>query len=218
MENEILINRLINAIESPDWWIIGITLVNAIFMAWLGWRQYKLQKQQIYQQEYNIYSRLYPIVEEMDRIINCYLFYLLYSYCTKESHDFYINKIEEISKCIDDLEDNRIDFELKFSQNKDAIFAYKSIMKTICSIYQTFFNLYFELEEENKNLEQVRFIISKELIWRNDDKIVETILLLIDDEDERKLMKISLQNYLEKKSYLRNYKLLDKIQKRCYGG
>lgn len=212
MENEILINRLINAIESPDWWIIGITLVNAIFMAWLGWRQYKLQKQQIYQQEYNIYSRLYPIVEEMDRIINCYL---LYSYCTKESHDFYINKIEEISKCVDDLEDNRIDFELKFSQNKEAIFAYKSIMKTICSIYQTFFNLYFELEEENKNLEQVRVIISKELIWRNDDKIVEAILLLMDDEVERKYMEFRLQNYLEKKSYLRNYKLLDKIQKRC---
>ena len=48
-ETKILLNRLAEEVEQlnePDWWVIGITVVNALIMAWLGWRQYKLQKQQ----------------------------------------------------------------------------------------------------------------------------------------------------------------------------
>ena len=55
-ETKILFEQLIEAINSPDWWTIGITsiiaLINAGFLAWLGWRQYKLQKQQNKIQEY----------------------------------------------------------------------------------------------------------------------------------------------------------------------
>ena len=41
-ETKILLNKLVEAVDSPDWWAIGITIVNALIMAWLGWRQYKL--------------------------------------------------------------------------------------------------------------------------------------------------------------------------------
>ena len=30
--NQIEINRIVEAINSPDWWIIGITAVNAVIM------------------------------------------------------------------------------------------------------------------------------------------------------------------------------------------
>ncbi|MBQ8735954.1 MAG: hypothetical protein IJY75_08300 [Bacteroidaceae bacterium] len=73
-EIKILLNRLAEEVEklnSPDWWIIGITVVNALIMIWLGWRQDKLQqrqtelqKQQILQQEYEIYSQLYKLVKK----------------------------------------------------------------------------------------------------------------------------------------------------------
>ena len=39
-------------VNRPDWWTIGITAVNAVIMVWLGWKQYKLQKQQNKIQEY----------------------------------------------------------------------------------------------------------------------------------------------------------------------
>ena len=56
-ESKILLNRLVDEVEklnSPDWWAIGITVVNALMMVWLAWRQYKLQQRQTKQQEWNI--------------------------------------------------------------------------------------------------------------------------------------------------------------------
>ena len=58
-ETQILIEKLIEAIDSPDWWIIGITVVNALIMAWLGWKQFQLQKRQTKQQGYELYRKLY---------------------------------------------------------------------------------------------------------------------------------------------------------------
>ena len=49
-EANILLHRLVEEVEKlnePDWWVIGITVVNALIMVWLAWRQYQLQKQQV---------------------------------------------------------------------------------------------------------------------------------------------------------------------------
>lgn len=38
-ETKIYLDKLIEAVEelnSPDWWAIGITVVNALIMIWLG--------------------------------------------------------------------------------------------------------------------------------------------------------------------------------------
>ena len=82
-ESKILLNRLVDEVEklnSPDWWVIGITFVNALIMVWLGWKQYKLQQrqtklqeQQILQQEYEIYSKLYKLVKRADVEIEHFL-------------------------------------------------------------------------------------------------------------------------------------------------
>ena len=45
-ETKILLYRLVEEVEQlnePDSWIIGITVVNALIMAWLACRQYKQQ-------------------------------------------------------------------------------------------------------------------------------------------------------------------------------
>ena len=67
-ESEILLNRLVEEVEKlnePDWWVIGITIVNAAFMAWLGWRQYKLQQQQTKIQEHEVYKSLYSLINSI---------------------------------------------------------------------------------------------------------------------------------------------------------
>ncbi len=219
MENEILFERLIDAIKTPDWWTLGITSVitiaNVCIMVYLGWMQYKLQKQQVCIQEYPVNQRLYSLVREMDIIIHIDLLHLLVYYPSspKMLDDFCFNKIEKISKCIDELGANRIDFELKFSEGKDIVFVYECILGTIRSIYQSFC-----LNHSDKNLEQVKFLVSTQDIWKDDNKIMEIFLLLFDDENEISSIKLRLQNYIEKKSYLKNYYLLDKIRNRCYGG
>ena len=67
-ETKILLNRLVDEVEklnSPDWWVIGITVVNALVVAWLAWRQYQLQKQQVKFQEYEMYKELYLFSHDM---------------------------------------------------------------------------------------------------------------------------------------------------------
>ena len=75
-ENSILLNRLVEAIEeqnSPDWWTIGITIINAIIMVWLGWRQYQLQKQTTKYQEYETFKELYLLLLEMNDFFNDFI-------------------------------------------------------------------------------------------------------------------------------------------------
>ena len=54
-ETKIYLDKLIEAVNSPDWWSVGATIFAAIAAAvitWvLGWRQSKLQKQQLKIQE-----------------------------------------------------------------------------------------------------------------------------------------------------------------------
>ena len=65
-----ILQELVETVNRPDWWTIGITsaitIINAAIMVWLGVKQYQLQKQQTKlqerqtkQQEYDIYRRLY---------------------------------------------------------------------------------------------------------------------------------------------------------------
>ena len=75
-ESKILLNRLVDEVEklnSPDWWVIGITVVNALVVAWLAWRQYQLQKQQVKFQEYEIYKELFLFVKDIYDISNSFL-------------------------------------------------------------------------------------------------------------------------------------------------
>ena len=55
-ETKILLNKLIETVGSPDWRSIGIAsaiaIVNAGFMIWIGFRQSKLQEQQLKIQEH----------------------------------------------------------------------------------------------------------------------------------------------------------------------
>ena len=70
-ETKILLHRFVEEVEklnSPDWWVIGITIVNALIMAWLGWRQYKLQLQQTRIQEHEVYKSLYLLIKSIHSI------------------------------------------------------------------------------------------------------------------------------------------------------
>ena len=69
--------QLIDALDGPDWWSIGITIVNAMIMVWLGSSQYKLQKRQTElqqrqteAQEYEIYKRLYMLLVQVHNEVN----------------------------------------------------------------------------------------------------------------------------------------------------
>lgn len=137
-----LINRLIESIDklnSPDWWTIGITIVNALIMVWLGWRQYKLQQrqtklqeQQTLQQEYDIYSRLYKLVKSADLEIDHFLDEITESLgvipSRKAENGFLKLKLDYIEKLRKDLEENAIDFEIKFNKEFFDLEGYRKVL------------------------------------------------------------------------------------------
>lgn len=134
-ETKILLNNLIDEVErlnDPDWWVIGITTVNALIMAWLGWRQYKLQQQQVCQQEYDIYSKLYKLVKSADIEIDHFLdeiteLFALIS-CERTMHGFLQQKLDYLEQLRKDLEQNAIDFEIKFTKAFFDLRGYRNIL------------------------------------------------------------------------------------------
>ncbi len=141
-ETKILLNNLIDEVgrlNDPDWWTIGITIVNALIMVWLGWRQYKLQQrqtklqeQQTLQQEYDIYSRLYKLVKSADLEIDHFLDEITESLgvipSKKAENGFLKLKLDYVEKLRKELEGNAIDFEIKFNKEFFDLEGYRELL------------------------------------------------------------------------------------------
>lgn len=131
-ETKILLNKLVEAVDSPDWWAIGITVVNALMMVWLGWRQYKLQQRQVRQQEYEIYSKLYKLVKRADVEIEHFLDEIVESLgvirSKRADNGFLKLKLDYIERICNDLEQNAIDFEIKFTKDFFDLDGYRDIL------------------------------------------------------------------------------------------
>ena len=158
-ETKILLNKLVEAIDSPDWWAIGITAFNALIMAWLAWRQVKLQRQQtqlqeqqIRQQEYEIYNRLYKLVKNVDAEIDRYLDEIIDSLGVipwKRAKDGFLQrKFDYFLELRNELEQNALDFEIKFSKEFFNLGAYRSILAVMIHNLQLLDQQYHELYQD----------------------------------------------------------------------
>ena len=147
-ETQVVLSELIKVISRPDWWTIGITVVNAAIMVWLGWRQYKLQQQQTElqkrqteAQEYEIYRRLYLLVNNANNEIDEFLKNLYMG--TWQPHiqidkDYLLRKQKYIEQLRKDLSENYWDYKLKFSQESFNADGYHRILSQMFYILQQF--------------------------------------------------------------------------------
>ena len=137
-----ILQELVEAVNRPDCWAIGITAVNALFLGWLAWRQYQLQKQQtklqeqqIRQQEYAIYSQLYKLVKKADVEIDEYLSEITRSLGVvpwKRAEDGFLQrKLDYLLELRKDLEQSAIDFEIKFSKDFFDLEGYRHILSSM---------------------------------------------------------------------------------------
>ena len=147
-ETQVVLSELIKVISRPDWWTIGITIVNAAIVVWLGWRQYKLQQQQTElqkrqteAQEYEIYRRLYLLVNNANNEIDEFLKNLYMG--TWQPHiqmdkDYLLRKQKYIEQLRKDLSENYWDYKLKFSQESFNADGYHRILSQMFYILQQF--------------------------------------------------------------------------------
>lgn len=123
--------KLTDFITNPEWWNVGATIVAAIVAAMItylfGKRQEKLQqlqtellKRQTEAQDFEVYRKLYPLVYSANSRIIWFmedLWASLWEPTYKfKGENFLSIRITEIDRLINELSQNRIDFELKFSK------------------------------------------------------------------------------------------------------
>ena len=217
------LERLVEAVSGPDWWVIAITIVNAVIMAWLGWRQYllqrqqtKLQEQQVRQQEYEIYRQVYSLVKKADREISSFLDVISESLGViphiRADGDFLQIKYKDIKLIISDIQENSINYEIKFSRDFFDFQGYNYILSRM-----TFILKYFE-ELVQKDIVTFSNSLSIKSIDGDMDKgTVYYIIKHIKDVRHREVLGSYLLDFIEAKRKLNNNgtELLEKIRKHC---
>ena len=130
-------------ITSPDWWSVIATFLAAFVAAWITYKfakrqnelqeqQIKLQEQQILQQEYEIYSKLYKLVKRANAEIDYFFDEIIGTLgvvaCMKAEDGFLKLKLDYIEQLCKDLEQNAIDFEIKFTKDFFDLDGYRDIL------------------------------------------------------------------------------------------
>ena len=227
-ETKILFEQLIEAINSPDWWVIGITIVNAGIMVWLGWEQYRLQQQQtklqkqqtIAQQrqtealEYEIYRRLYVLLSNANAEIEGFVRNILDSYWEANYNidkDYLCRKKSEIDKLKEDLKEGEIDCKLKFSKDILDIEGYINILGVMSNIiFKTIRSI---------NCDEVSFYQMLQIECeqgKDDEAFVNEIIARIKNKNTALILRRNFKEFIEQKGALNiNDKLLNEILNRC---
>ena len=223
-ESKILIEKLIEAIDSPDWWIIVITLINAIIMLWLGWRQYKLQKQQTYlqkqqvqQQEYELYKQMYIQIDKVEIFIEIFLSKLvviLFEWGEQE-------RINEIDKIINDAKslgitfmESTYDIELKGCGNVIDVQGYYDALQEIK--YTTMY-LKYMLEKDMIDIhinKKVDVINDEIYLTKNNAKLASLIVDCCNDEYYQKQLKKKIFKCVDMIDNANKSHIRDEIKKR----
>lgn len=216
-ETKIYLDNLIEAVEkldSPDWWAIGITVVNALIMIWLGWKQYTLQKQQTNAQEFSTYRDLYNVIKEANFQIDNFLANL-WKAEWRPTYQFDANFIkdryDELSNLCRILNDNITDYELKFSKDFIDINGYHSISQLMLRVYRDM----SRLASENK----IIYIEGMQRIFYNqdneDEAYIDAVSRQFVNEGIRQYIKSNLESFVRERDNVRNNNVLEKIRERC---
>ena len=224
MEQEIqaVLSELIDVIRRPDWWTIGITIVNAAIMVWLGWRQYKLQQQQTElqkrqteAQEYEIYRRLYLLVNNANNEIGEFLKNLFMG--TWQPHiqmdkDYLLRKQKYIEQLRKDLSENYWDYKLKFSQESFNTDAYHRILSQMYYVLQQFNESMLKGEIEIARGSQ-QFTCER---GKEDEAYAFIIASRFKTMDLKDMIMGGLMNFAKQKKALRKSdEILDLIKAKC---
>lgn len=238
-ETKILFDRLIEAINSPDWWTIGITsiiaLINAGFLIWLGWKQYNLQQQQNKIQEYQtelqkqqteaqqrqtealeyeIYRRLYVLLSKANAEIEGFICNILDSFWEANYNidkDYLCRKKSEIDKLKEDLKEGYIDYELKFSKDVLDIEGYINIL---CVMSNIIFKTIRSINCNEVSFYQMLHIECEQ--GKESEAFVNEIIAHIKNKDTKLILMQNFEEFIRQKRELAiNDDLLNEIRNRC---
>jgi hypothetical protein len=212
-ETKILLNRLAEEVEQlnePDWWIIGITVVNAIIMAWLGWRQYKLQQQQTKIQEHEVYKSLYSLINSIHNTGRSFVNSLFFALKDCKNDAWGIGQLQNIRKEINDLSlklsESKIDLELKTNISN---LEYANYVLFLHNAYGLIFDILILLKDNAINSFDIDYRTTT-----NENEIIDLVLANT-IESKKDYLKKQFENHIKLKNRIDNYKILESLKKHC---
>ena len=215
----------VEAINSPDWWMIVLTIINIVafgFVArtqiFLQKQQTKLQERQAKQQEYEVYRSLYVLVEKINFQANV-LLNRLYEYFSYPIHDLLPDRylrhlLGEINTLDTELQDKLADFELKFEHNMQDAEWYRSMIADMRLLIQL-----IERLEDRKQMEYIEDTKCPhpgiKASQGDASSIIEALVAKVTHEPYKDFMRQRLETYWRGKEDLLQLKTLEKIRERC---
>ena len=217
-ETKILLNRLIEAIDSPDGWTIALTIINTIAVVviagiqiWMQWQQTKLQKRQTETQEYELYRNLAYIIKEI-HFESKFVIFDVFRYMRSEipispNNNHWRVKLNKYNDLNKQLENCCVDIELKFSKSFIDIDAYKYVLTSMI-----YFSSYFEkILLENK---VTRIYLGMMTIEKPYIESVKKIAEYISDEYQGGFVHY-LSDFLNANDVINEEETMQKIKQRC---
>lgn len=213
-EIKILFNRLIDVIDTPDWYTIIITsiitIINAIIMIWLGWKQYKLQQKQVKHEEYDLYRQMYNCIKAIH--INTTGFTLLIYWGFAEINSEHWNeRKKEIALWMRSIDDLSVDFQLKFPEEIDLQYKYKVLISLMSMVITQAETISKEglLKEHSNNANNTLNDIKK-----TENELLPMIASRIVDGQKKTEFINTINNFLLLRKIIFESNILDKIKSR----
>ena len=208
-ETKILIKNITEAIEKSDDFAIVLAILNFIAFVIIAIVQIRLQKQQIRQQEYEIYRKLYPLVCSANKRIQSFLHDMLNAFWGETyrfDKDFLQNIICEITDLKQELQNNQIDYELKLSKKRFDHQKYLEILSLMLRISQL---IDATIKSQDAHL-------SLSAVHSHDRNYIENIIRYIDTPQYKTILKGHLETFVEQERDLQIGKdLIKEIKKQC---
>lgn len=214
--------KLTDFLTNPEWWSVIATFTTAVVAAYvthkIGKRQNELIKQQIRQQEYDIYSQLYKLVKKADVEIDYYLSEITGSLGVdpwkKAKEGFLKNKLEYINQLRSELQQNALNFEIKFTKDFFDVDCYGDVLDIMIH------NL--KLLDKMVNEDKMIFEESNSQRIFNIDGSIEKgqayyIAQHIKDKTYENIIGSNLLYFIEQRDKLRSgsNNILERIRERC---
>lgn len=216
-----ILQELVEAVNRPDWWAIGITAVNAVIMAWLAWRQYQLQKQQtklqerqVQQQEYELYRQLFDLVNSIYRQKRVFVFDIYWGLafdCSVAYDNSYWRELQQkISKIESDLKRHSADIELKFPEEILTREKYFFLLSSMSTVVRSVSTMIKDGEIDGSVHEELSTILSNN--DKGDEVMIERIGAYLLNNDNGKELIRTITTLSDFGKQVCDNKLLEKIK------
>lgn len=213
-ETKLYLDNLIEAIKSPDWAIIGLTVVNIVFMIWLGFRQNRLQKQQKSIQAYEIYKPIYELLKSVNKCSHELLFRFARYVMDDRTNPFYESywqkQLLEIKHLKAEVESQSNNMELLLPKTLYNKLEYVDILDFMCFLVSEF----DALITDNEISTHIKIDKEKQIVY-GEAYLIEIIISQIRSDEKATRFKQQLQAFLAKKNALHTSALLREIENRC---